>query len=311
MRRSRDGGATWDEPHLIVDGGKKPAHNSVAIVDGKSGVVHFLYCVNYAQAYYMKSEDDGATFSKPVEITPVFERFSAQFLWNVIATGPAHGLQLRNGRLIVPVWLSNGGKRHRPSAVGVIYSDNHGVTWQAGELVPNMLINMSETSAVELEDGAVMFNIRSEDREHRRAISISKDGAKKWSRPVFDRQLLEPVCFASLLRLNWKSANQPGRILFSNPDNLNYSGKHGSSYDNNKDRVNLTIKLSRDDGKTWPVSRVLEPGVSAYSDLAVGADGTVYCCYERDGVNDSMWDTRYITVARFNLAWLGEKQQGE
>jgi len=307
LRRSHDGGTTWDAPRVIADADDKPVHNAVAITDSKSGTVHFLYCVNYARAYYMKSEDDGATFSKPVEITSVFESFQSKFLWNVIATGPAHGLQLRNGRLVVPVWLSNGGKRHRPSAVGVIYSDDQGGTWKAGDLVPNTLINMNETTAVELEDGSVMFNIRSEDREHRRAISVSRDGVHKWSPPVFQSEQLEPVCMANLLRLNWKTADQPGRILFSNPDNLLYSGKHGLSYDQNRDRVNLTIKMSLDDGKTWPISRVLEPGVSAYSDLTQSADGMVYCCYEREGVDGSMWDTRYVTVARFRPAWVEEK----
>jgi len=48
----------------------------------------------------------------------------------------------------------------------------------------------------------------------------------------------------------------------------------------------------------------LEPGVSAYSDLAAGRDGTIYCLYERDGVNGSMWDPRYVTLARFSLDWL-------
>lgn len=304
MRCSRDGGTTWDAPRRVADGGSLPAHNFVAIADQQSGAVHVLYCMNYARAFYMKSLDDGATFSPPVEITAAFERFHQRFLWNVIATGPGHGLQLRNGRLLVPVWLSNGGKRHRPSAVAVIYSDDQGETWQAGDLVPNTLINMSETVAVELEDGSVLFNIRNEDREHRRAVSISKDGIRNWSRPVFDSQLLEPVCMGSLLRLNWKSGNQPGRILFCNPDNLAYSGQHGPSYDGNRDRVNLTLKLSCDEGKTWPVRRVLEPGVSAYSDLAQDAGGTIYCCFERGGVNGSMWDTRYVTFARFSRAWL-------
>ena len=300
MRRSLDGGATWEPPRVIADGGEKPAHNATAIGDRESGVVHFLYCVNYARAFYMRSADDGASFSTPVDITPVFEQFHSDFLWNVIATGPGHAIQLKNGRLVVPVWLSNGGKRHRPSAVGVIYSDDHGATWRRGDMVPNVYINMSETVAVQLADGSVLFNIRNQDREHRRAISVSPDGAKKWSRPVFDPALLEPICMGHILRYS----ETPSRILFSNPDNLEYSGKHGPSYDGNRDRKNLTIKMSYDECKTWPVSKPLEPGISGYSDLAVGPDGSIYCCYERDGVDGVMWDTKYVSVAKFDLEWL-------
>jgi len=276
----------------------------VAIVDKIDGSLHFIYCVNYSQAFHMRSDDGGRTFSQPKEITETFGRFNSQFLWNVIATGPGHGLQLRSGRFIVPVWLSNGGKRHRPSAVGVIYSDDHGASWQAGDLVPNTLINMSETGAVEREDGAVMLNIRSEDREKRRAVSISKDGVSKWSRPKFDPALVEPICFGALTRLNWAEGGRAGRILFSNPNSQSHSGKHGQSYDGNMDRVNLTIRMSCDDGATWPVSRVLEPGVAGYSDLAHGPGGSFFCIYERDGVGGSMWDSKFISFVRLDDAWL-------
>ncbi len=303
LRRSSDNGATWEPPKLIarpdVLAGEKPAHNATAIAD-RDGTVHFLYCINYARAFYMKSADDGASFSTPVEITPVFEEFHSQFLWNVIATGPGHGIQLQNGRLVVPVWLSNGGQRHRPSAVGVIYSDDGGASWKRGDMVPNTLINMSETVAVQLADGSVLFNIRNEDREHRRAVSVSADGARKWTKPAFDQALLEPICMASIVRYS----HSPSRILFANPDNLEYSGRHGSSYDGNRDRKNLTIKMSCDECRTWSVSKPLEPGVSAYSDLAVAQDGSVFCAYECGGVDGVMWDTKYITVARFDLDWL-------
>lgn len=303
-RISRDGGVTWEPTRQLVDAGTKPAHNGVALVDASDGSLHFVYCVNYSQAFHMRSDDGGRTFSHPKEITETFRRFEGQFLWNVIATGPGHGLQLRAGRFIIPTWLSNGGKRHRPSAVGVIYSDDHGATWQAGDLVPNTLINMSETGAVEREDGSVLLNIRSEDRERRRATAASKDGARKWSRPKFDPALVEPVCFGALTRLNWPEPGRAGQILFSNPDSQSHSGKHGASYDGNMDRVNLTIRLSRDDGATWPVRRVLEPGVTGYSDLAPGPEGSFYCLYERDGVGGSMWDTRFISFVRLDEAWL-------
>lgn len=309
-RRSGDGGKTWSPMQVLVDPGKEPAHNSLSIVERDTGRLHFFYHVNYARAYHMVSSDGGETFSKPVEITSVFDAFQKDYLWNVIGNGTGHGIQLRKGRLVVPVWLSNGGRRHRPSIVSVIYSDDHGASWKRGDLVAPLLANMSETTAVELSDGSVLLNIRSEDREHRRAVSVSKDGARKWSRAVFDQALLEPVCCASLLRYAWPAGDKPGIVLFSNPDNLEYSGRHGPSYDQNRDRTNLSIKLSRDDCRSWPVSKVLEPGVSAYSDLAVGADGTIYCLYERDGVNGSMWDTRFVTLASFTLDWLTGETAG-
>ena len=235
LRRSTDNGKTWSPPTVMGDAGKLPAQNPAAIVD-REGTIHFLNCVNYARAFYRRSTDDGLTFSEPVEITDAFEALKERFLWNVIATGPGHGIQLRSGRLIVPVWISNGGKRHRPSACSVIYSDDLGKTWQAGDLVPFDYVNMSETVAVELEDGSVMLNIRNEDRDHRRAVSISKDGAHKWSAPKLHPDLKEPVCMANIIRYNFKTDDQPGRILFSNPDNLKYSGKHGPSYDKNRDQ---------------------------------------------------------------------------
>jgi sialidase-1 len=63
------------------------------------------------------------------------------------------------------------------------------------------------------------------------------------------------------------------------------------------------VKLSYDECQTWPVSKVLEEGPAGYSDLAVAANGTILCLYER-GVLGGMADTRYLTLARFSLGWL-------
>ena len=59
----------------------------------------------------------------------------------------------------------------------------------------------------------------------------------------------------------------------------------------------MTIRLSYDECRTWPMSKVLDTEYSGYSDLAVTGDGTVLCLYETEGC-------RKITLARFNLPWL-------
>jgi len=326
LRRSMDNGRTWDGPRKIVDvegpKSKNPValerkqanpddvtyNNPVAAADHKTGAIHFLFCLEYARCFYMRSDDDGATFTKPVEITSTFESFRARYDWRVIATGPAHGIQLKNGRLIVPVWLSLGteGNGHGPSVTSVVYSDDHGKTWRSGEIIgldTPELINPNETVAVQLADGRVLFNMRSVSKANRRAVSFSRDGATGWSKAVFDRQLAEPICMASIARLSEKPNSVRNRIIFANPDNLTRAdGRDTPGV--GRDRKNLAIKLSYDEAQTWPVSKTLEPGPSAYSDLAVGRDGTIFCFYEAAGADGKLSNSGRLTLARFNLEWL-------
>jgi len=98
-------------------------------------------------------------------------------------------------------------------------------------------------------------------------------------------------------------------ILFSNPHNLDKAKgepKPGTS----RDRKNLSIKISRDEGETWPISKTIEPGPSMYSDLAVTHEGTILCFYGRSGDKTGVEPGiaasagGRLSVARFNLEWL-------
>ena len=315
MRRRADGENTWAKKRKLVNiegkvaqnpvalkqnlakQGEITINNPVAIVDRQTSAVHFLFCVEYARCYYMRSDDDGETFTEPADITGTFETFREDYDWKVLATGPGHGIQLENGRLLVPVWLSTGtgGHAHRPSCVSLIYSDDHGQSWRRGQIVvahPNP-VNPSETVPVQLHDGRVMFNIRHESKPRFRGICFSPDGATGWSQITYDEQLPEPVCMGSIIRFTKQPAQKKNRILFANPHNPD-----------NRERKNVTVKLSYDEGKTWPVAKSIEPGISGYSDLAVGPDGFAYCFYERASVDGSHYRPAYLTLARFNLEWL-------
>ncbi len=310
LRRSTDGGKTWEagkhiahlgtrlegNPHKKEGGEKEQTvNNPVAIVDRETGAIEFLYCINYARCYSMRSIDDGLTWSAPVDITATFEPFRKHYDWKVIATGPGPGVQIKSGRLVVPIWLAYGKEGdHGPSAAATIFSDDHGKTWQAGDLcLPNEgdFGNPNETMITELSDGRVMLVSRSVSKANRKIITTSTDGARSWTKPVFHEQLWEPICMASIA----SHPSKPGTLIFSNPHTLKLDKDGKEAPAGRGKRENLSIKLSRDDGKTWPINKTLDPGPSAYSDLAVLPDGTVLCLYEGKAE---------IQVARFNLEWL-------
>jgi sialidase-1 len=316
MRRSLDHGKTWEPARVVVDHrdfeklgvvharGHSTVNNFTILAERERDRVHVLFCVNYKRCYHMYSDDDGLTFSTPTDITAAFEAQRPQYDWNVIAVGPGHGIQLRGGRLLFGTWLSTGGEKHRPSIVASLYSDDLGVTWQPGNVIvrsEGSVTNPNEPVPVELSDGRVLFNVRSESPARKRLVSISPDGAMDWSEPRFDPNLEEPVCFGSILKL----PDAEG-LVFCSPVPKPKSGEK-LFYGSLREREQLTLRSSTDNGQSWAHSRVLEAGWAGYSDLTMTQDGHLLCAYERDRVGGDVGDDRFISVARFKPAWIHGK----
>jgi sialidase-1 len=300
LKRSFDGGKTWAAEQIVAPRrGIEPTSNATPIV-GRDGTIHLLYQRGYAQAFYIKSTDDGKTWSEPTDITYAFEKFKPGYNWQVLAPGPGHSIQLANGRLVVPVWMADPDKllphkSHRPSCIATIYSDDQGKTWKNGEIIainnPNFK-NPSETVAVQLNDGRVMLNIRNETDNRRRGVSYSADGATKWTVPTFDEELYEPICMASLIKLPISGTDGKTVLLFVNPDTQN---------DPKVPRKNLTAKISFDDGENWTIKQVLDAGFAGYSDLAIGKKGEIYCLYETNETVSRNYRIVLKTISLKNL----------
>lgn len=333
LRRSTDGGKTWGLERKIAPIGapleaivrssppKAKGHENDVTVDNamltadRNGAIHFIYCVEYRRVFYTRSDDDGLTWIPPAEISKVFEKYRPQFDWKIVATGPGHGIQLKNGRLIIPFWLATGDKggyHHFPSVTAVLYSDDHGTNWQGGDIVaittgrgdnPGVYHNPNETVAVQLANGSVLFNLRAPSVRHRRLQSTSPDGVTGWSKPVFVEDLPEPICFGSIERLSETPKEDKNRLLFT-IDSGTTIGKTKETYDEQGfNREDMAVFLSYDEGKTWPLKKVIHAGPCGcgYSDLAVTADGTILCAY---GSGPRFGKGAGIALARFNLEWL-------
>ena len=261
LRRSLDGGRTWQAVQVVhEEGGDQPITiGNPCPIPAADGTIHLLFCRNNRQAFYTKTTDDGRTFSQPREITAALRPL--EFSFARLGTGPVHGIQTAAGRLLAPLWLNDKiGKDYRS---GVAYSDDGGTTWKAGGLVPADVKGLNECTVAELPGGKLLLNMRNRQAKCR-AVATSVDGGLSWSRPQFVEQLVDPQCQGALLRL---PGSGPGRLLFSNAADPK--------------RLRLTVRLSADAGRTWSAGQLLHAGPSAYSDLAVAADGAILCVYER------------------------------
>jgi sialidase-1 len=289
LRRSLDHGKTWQALQVIWDDGPNTCGNPCPVVDRTTGTVWLLLTHNLGAdteaqlvagkgkgtrtVWVSRSTDDGASWSKPVDITRAVKR--AEWTW--YATGPGTGIQTGSGRLVIPCDNQVAGTRVRQAHV--IYSDDHGATWTRGGVVGP---DCNECQVLELRDGRLLLNIRSYRGDHRRLIARSADGGLTWSEPAPDPALVDPVCQASLVRYPGAAS----RILFSNPASTQ--------------RKRLTLRLSADEAQTWPLARTLHAGPSAYSCLAVLPDASIGCLYEC-GVRHP-YET--ITFTRLSLGWL-------
>lgn len=262
LARSRDDGA-WMNP--------------VPVIDGSDGTI-FLLVNEYpspwqdvpAHIWLLKSKDEGAIWTAPTDITSGTGRHEL---------GPGIGIQLHNGRLVVPVYD------------GVIFSDDRGTTWKAGGAPVGQV---SETQVVELVGGSLMLNRRGPPN---RSIFISRDRGESWGPPTRDAALTDPSqydgCQGSLIRYTRQDEGySKNRILFANPTDRVH-------------RLNLAVRLSYDEGKTWPISKVIKKGPGSYSSMTVLPDGSIGIIYEAGNTYDDRTDyLSRLAFARFNLEWL-------
>lgn len=347
LKRSTDGGRTWG-PNIYVarsDGRQiylfpnfiQPRDSNRISMFYSEKALEDIHVITHV--WLRHSDDDGVTWSEPVDVSPILKAADLELKRRIEAgtagepfvrsnyggeyrfhrenpalygrlsyySGPGVAIQLSRhnphapGRLIIP--FLNMQRRDAPHIQRghgncFLISDDNGATWKAGGIVPIGRYVNSEPSVVELADGDLLMNARYEGRTDR-VISRSRDGGLTWSQSEIDPVIPKfREIHAGLLRLSHPKDDPAGRsrILFSFPDCQNA-------------RERMTVMLSYDEHRSWPVRKVVHFGASFYSNMARLSDGTVLLVYGK-GQTENRWMPAATVVARFNLEWLADGKDG-
>lgn len=312
MKISTDSGSTWSSLQIVVDNDEFQAGNPAPVLDMldpnyPDGRILLMYNTGnnhesevrkgngVREVWVIYSEDHGKTWTGKTNISDQVHPFrileneaiDSPKSWRSYANSPGHAIQLNHGehqgRIYVPANHSEGEPQNKFNDYKAhgYFSDDHGKTWKLSDVIN--IPSSNESIAVELRSGVIMQNIREQSGMHkRRLVALSSDGGISWDSTYFDNELIDPVCQASIINLLLPDGEEA--ILFSNPASEN-------------ERINMTIRMSMDDGRTWPISRTLNEKKAAYSDLVIQKNGMIGLLYER-GNNGG------IHYAKFNLDWL-------
>ena len=306
MSRSTDGGRTWEPMRVIMDMGEygglpqnlNGAGDPSILYDHTTNTlwVAALWMSGSApdkmlwwasqpgmtpqetgQFILVKSTDDGLTWSEPINITSQIKDPA----WQLLLQGPGRGITLADGTLVFPAQFKadvgvkalDGGQYTCHSTV--VYSRDGGVSWQIGTGAKS---NTTEAQVVQLSDGTLMLNMR-DDRNRAdkgetngRAVAVTADLGKSWAiHPSSNSALPEPNCMASLIAADVKTGSAGKRVLFfSNPADKS-------------SRIKMTVRMSADDGMTWPAANAIEiyaPQGYGYSCLTMVDEEHVGILYE-------------------------------
>lgn len=290
-RYSTDGGRTWSEPVFIAkNSGKMFGFGDPGLAELEDGTVLCTFCGGQRldkscwedpqRSYFAVSKDHGRTWSEPQDITssiwgpdpvnPFCKRYHSSFFSSgnslVLKNGPHKGRMLVANVCTYDSW--------RGICNHAVYTDDGGQSWNVSALAYGG--KGDEAKMVELLDGRILMSIR---QHGNRAYVISEDWGETWGEPAFWPEICTNACNGDLIRYN------DSILLHSVPDSMK--------------RENVSIFLSYDEGRTWPVKKSICHGRSVYSSLTVLPDGTIGAYIEEDPTGAcELW------YMNFSLDWL-------
>ena len=262
---------------------------------------------NTSYLWMSYSDDDGKTWSAPKDITPGIRQDWMKFL----GTGPGTGIVLRTGehkgRILVPAYTTNnishlGGSQ----SSRLIYSDDHGVTWHAGEApndnrpVGNSVIHSSnmnnsgaqntESTVLQLNNGDVKLFMRGLTGDLQ--VATSKDGGVTWEKTI----KRYPEVKDAYVQMSAIHTMHDGKeyIILSNAAGPGRERKDGL--------VHLA-RVEKNGELTWLKHNLIQGGEFAYNSLQDLGDGEYGILYEHSENSQNRYTIFY---KKFNWNFLSK-----
>ncbi len=263
IRKSFDDGKTWTKIEKIIDYplGKSASDPSM-IVDKKTNEIFLFF--NYmdldnAKDIYrfmvIKSSDQGENWSEPIDITNNIIKKGWEKDFMFITSG--RGIQTKDGTLLHCLVNLNKGTH-------IFGSKDHGKSWF---LIETPLSPGDESKIVELSNGNWLVNSRVNSNDSR-YTHISKDNGQTWA-TYKNKDLQDPGCNASLVKYD-------ELLLFTNVFDSKY-------------RKNLSLSISKDQGRTWAKNQTIYTGESAYSSMTKLKNGDIGVFFEKDNYTKNVF----------------------
>lgn len=296
-KRSTNNGTSWSALQVLFSKEEGDGSSPTAVADLRTGDIFVFMSYQdrglldakkessaaaitewgQRRIFLRASLDDGRSWENPQDMTT--DLLPRNYTWDIV--GPGNGIQLqygtKEGRLIVPALGRN------------IYSDNHGGSWRYQPIKSGT----SEGTIVQLCNGDLLRNDRASSgafqARKRRQVSMSSNNGNSWSIWRSSEDLLDAPGQGSLIRYNH---SYPQRLVFINA---------ATTLTGLVNQKKMKVKISYDEGLTWPVERQLDAYNGGYSSLTKTEDNQIASLQElRENNNRSS----SIKFRRFNLSWI-------
>ena len=261
----------------VTEGGQESPGGNVFLADGvdpRQTLLTARTC--FLQMIY--SDDDGETWSGPFNLNQDVKEEWMSFC----GTSPGTGVQLRSGRLVIPIYYNGDHKRH--FSASVVFSDDGGATWKRGKspndgrifegreidsrTLDTEAAATHEATLIERADGSLLMLMRNQHPSGKVAATVSTDGGETWSDVFFAEEITEIFCQPNAVP--WPTEDCPERVVFANASQMRpYRGRG-------------VLRLSEDGGRTWIASRTFNPAHYVYQCMTILPDGALGLLWERE-----------------------------